>query len=85
MNIIIDNQQRIFLVKYQNSITRDYFCNLHHIPKIIKRKSELNNNYIILEYWNKKFKRISEKRLNDMFTINQIKFKINNKWKQKLN
>tara|TARA_R110000822_G_scaffold67329_1_gene164006 strand:- start:621 stop:851 length:231 start_codon:yes stop_codon:yes gene_type:complete len=76
MKTIIENNDRVFIVHRNGFFTRDYFTNLEDIPNIITQELEKNDEYIILEYWNKKFKRVSKKNLNAMFTANNINFKI---------
>lgn len=72
----IDNNQRKFLVQSQGFTTRDIFCNLHDIPVVLNVEFTDNDEYVIFEYWNRKLKRCSKKHLNEMFTANQINFKI---------
>lgn len=76
MKTVIENNERVFIVHRNGFFTRDYFVNLKDIPTIITQELEKNDEYIILEYWNKKFKRVSKKNLNAMFTANNINFKI---------
>ncbi len=72
----IDNNQRVFLIQRKGFFTRDYFVNLQDIPNILQNELAKNDCFIISHYWNRKFKRISKKDLNEMFTNNQIDFKI---------
>lgn len=76
MKTVIENNERVFIVHRNGFFTRDYFVNLKDIPTIITQELEKNDEYIILEYWNKKFKRVSKNNLNAMFTANNINFKI---------
>lgn len=76
MKTTIENNERVFIVHRNGFFTRDYFVNLKDIPTIITQELEKNDEYIILEYWNKKFKRVSKNNLNAMFTANNINFKI---------
>lgn len=76
MTTTIENNERVFIVHRNGFFTRDYFVNLKDIPTIITQELEKNDEYIILEYWNKKFKRVSKNNLNAMFTANNINFKI---------
>ena len=76
MQTIINSDSRVFLISREGFSTRDYFCNIKDIPKIIREELEPNDSYKILEYWNKKFTRVSKKRINEMFEANQIDFKI---------
>ena len=76
MTITLDNDQRVLLVFRKGFSARSYFCNIHHIPQIIKEELAPNDEYTISEYWNYKFTRLSKKRINEMFVANQINFKI---------
>ena len=76
MKIELDNSQRVFLITRLGFSTRKYFCNLHHIPNILKDELEKNDEYTISEFWNGKFKKIGKMRLNAMFHANQIDYKI---------
>jgi len=76
MKTTIENNERVFIVHRNGFFTRDYFVNIKDIPTVITQELEKNDEYIILEYWNKKFKRVSKKNLNAMFTANNINFKI---------
>lgn len=73
---ILGGNERVFLIHREGFFTRDYFCNLKDIPFVLKNELEANDSYTISEYWNKAFKRCSKKHLNEMFTANQIDFKI---------
>lgn len=77
MKVNLDNNSRVFLIHRKGFFTRSYFCNLKHIPQIIKNELEKNDDFTISEYWNFKLKRVSKKALNEMFVANQINFKIN--------
>ena len=73
----IDNNQRKFLVQSQGFGTqKDIFCNLKHIPDVLNKSLEKNEEFKIYEYWNRKLKGCSKKHLNEMFAANQIEFKI---------
>lgn len=77
MTTTIDNNQRKFLVQSQGFGTqKDIFCNLKHIPEVLKQWFEKNEEYKVYEYWNRKLTRCSKKHLNEMFVANQIQFKI---------
>jgi hypothetical protein len=77
MQINLDNNQRKFLIQSQGfGNSKDIFCNLHHIPEVLKSQFEKNEEFKIFEYWNRKLKRCSKKHLNEMFAANQIDFKI---------
>lgn len=76
MTIELDNNQRVFLIKRDGFFNRQYFCNLHHIPSILKDELEKNDTYTISEYWNFKFKKVGKKRINEMFGANQINFNL---------
>lgn len=73
----IDNSQRKFLVQSQGFGSQvDIFCNLKDIPTVLKEAFVPHDEYKIYEYWNRKLTRCSKKHLNEMFTANQITFKI---------
>ena len=75
MKTTIDNNQRVFLVKRIGYFTNKAFCNLKDIPAVIAEMCENNDEYIIYEYWNDKFKKCSKKHLNEMFVANQVNLK----------
>jgi len=72
----IDNNSRVFLIHRKGFFTRSYFCNIGQIEEILTKELEPNDEYIISEYWNFKFKRVSKKFMNEMFKSNQINFQI---------
>ena len=77
MNTTIDNNQRKFLVQSQGfGNTKDIFCNLKDIPTVIKTAFEANEEFKVLEYWNRRLKVCSKKHLNEMFVAHNIDFKI---------
>ncbi len=77
MKTIIDNNQRKFLVQSQGfGSQKDIFCNLKDIPGVLKKYFEKNEEFFVYEFWNRKLKRMSKKRLNETFAANQINFKI---------
>lgn len=76
MKITINNNARVFLISRKGFFTRTYFCNLEHIPNILKNELEPNDEYTISEYWNFHFKRIGKKALNEMFAANKVDFKL---------
>jgi hypothetical protein len=76
MKINIDNNQRKFLVQSIGFRSVDIFCNLHHIPEVLKSQFETNEDFKIFHYWNRKLKPCSKKFINEMFASNQIDFKI---------
>jgi hypothetical protein len=76
MKINIDNSQRKFLVQSQGFTTLDIFCNLEHIPEVLKSQFEANEDFKIFHYWNRKLKPCSKKYINELFASNQIDFKI---------
>jgi len=74
----IDNNQRKFLVMSQGfGNTKDIFCNLIDIPKVITEFLAPNEEFLIFEFWNRKLKKCSQKHINSMFLANQIMFRIN--------
>ena len=77
MNILLNSEERTFLIHRDGYFQRDYFCNLAHIPEIIKTELEKNDDFTISEYWNYKFKKCSKTHLNKMFAAHKINFKIN--------
>jgi len=77
MTLLLDNSQRKFLVQSQGfGSQRDIFCNLHQIQNVLKESFSPNEEFKIYEYWNRKLTRVSKKRINEIFTANQINFKI---------
>lgn len=76
MKTVIDSNERVFLIHREGFFVRDYFCNIHQIPEILKTELEINDSYTISEYWNKKFKKCGKKHLNEMFEANKMNFKI---------
>lgn len=76
MKITIDTESRVFLINRKGFFSRSYFCNLEHIPEIIEKVLEKNDEYTISEYWNLKFVRVNKKRLNEMFVAHKINFKL---------
>jgi hypothetical protein len=73
----IDNSQRKFIVQSQGfGNTKDIFCNLADIPTVLQDGFEKNEDFKILEYWNRRLKVCSKKHINEMFAANQINFKI---------
>ena len=80
MTTIIDNTQRLFLVQRQGfGGYNDFFCNLATLPEVIQTQLEPNDDFKILHYWNRSFKRISNKAINEMFVAAKIPFKITSK------
>lgn len=77
--IELDNSQRIFWLNVNGWSTRSHFINLKHIPEHLEyyKDEARNGDVTIKECWNGKFKKISNKRLNEMFEANEINFKIN--------
>lgn len=71
----IDNNQSVFIVECECISKKSVFCNLHDIPKVLK-ELEKNDNFVVYRYWNYKPKKLTKKGLNDLFTSNQINFKI---------
>jgi hypothetical protein len=76
MKTIIDNNQRIFHLRRNGYFSRNYFCNLSGLPEIIQTELEKHDEFEVYEFWNDKFKKVGKKRLNELFTANQINFKI---------
>lgn len=73
MKTTINNNERKFLVQSQGfGSQKDIFCNLANIPFILAEYFEPNEQYKVFEYWNRKLKQVSKKRLNELFTANQI-------------
>lgn len=73
MKIQIDNNQRKFLVQSQGfGSQKDIFCNLHDIPFILNEYFEQNEAYKVYEYWNRKLKQVSKKRLSELYKANQV-------------
>ena len=72
----IDNNQRKFLVQSVGFTSTDIFCNLKDIPTVLKEAFEPKEEFKVYEYWNRKLTRCSKKHLNEMFSANQINFKV---------
>jgi len=73
MKLSIDNSQRKFLVQSQGfGSQRDIFCNLNQIPFVLAEVFEVNEEYKVFEYWNRKLKQVSKKRLAELYKANQI-------------
>ena len=69
----INNDQRKFLVQNQGfGSTKDIFCNLHDIPFVLSEYFEKNEEYKVFEYWNRKLKQVSKKKLLELYQANQI-------------
>lgn len=76
MITVIDNNQRKFLVQSFGFTTKDIFCNLADIPKVLHEAFTQNEEYKVYEFWNRRLKVCGKKHLNEMFAANQIDFKI---------
>ena len=72
MKTTIDNTQRKFLVQSQGLGQRDIFCNLNDIPFILNEYFEVNEEYKIFEYWNRKLKNVGKKWLKELYKENQV-------------
>jgi hypothetical protein len=75
MKITIDHNQRVFLVKGDDSRAH-FFCNLKDVQGVIKMLIAENHAPKIYEYWNQKFTRLTKARINEYFEANQIDFKL---------
>lgn len=76
MKTTIDNNQRKFLIQSVGWTNTDIFCNLQDIPNVIKTAFEPHEEFKIYEYWNRKLKACSKKRMNEMFAANKVEFKL---------
>jgi hypothetical protein len=76
MLITINSISRLFLVQRLGFSSREYPCNLEHIPSILKDELELNDNFVIYEIDGVKIKKVSKTTLNRMFTSQKIDFQI---------
>lgn len=73
MKTTLDSTQRTFLVQSQGfGNTKDIFCNLADIPRVLHEAFEPNEEYKIYHFWNRTLKRISKKQLMDMYIANQV-------------
>jgi hypothetical protein len=73
---ILNNNERKFLVQSQGFGTqKDIFCNLHDIPFILSEYFEKHEEFKVFEYWNRKLKQVSKKRLIELYQANQINYK----------
>ena len=75
MKTTIDNNQRVFLVREIGWSSNKFFCNLSQIPECIGQ-IEKNQDFEVYEYWNHRLKKLSVKKLNEIFAANQIDFKL---------
>jgi hypothetical protein len=76
MTTIVNNNQRRFFVQSQGlGNQKDIVCNLEHIPQVIKENFE-PGEFIIVQYFNRTLKKISNKKLNQLFAAHKINFKI---------
>jgi hypothetical protein len=71
----INSNERVFLISRQGFFSRDYFCNIKEIPLCIA-DMEKHDEFKIFEYWNKKFTKMSKKKMNEMFIANKVDFQI---------
>ncbi len=77
MTTVIDNNQRKFLVQSLGlGTTKDIFCNLADIPKVLNEAFEPHEEYKVYEFWNRRLKVCGKNHLNEMFKANHINFKI---------
>ena len=76
MFINLDNNQRKFLVQSQGFNAIDIFCNLEHIPEVIKSQFNPHEEFKIYHFWNRKLKPCTKKYINEMFEGSKIDFKI---------
>ena len=74
MKTTLDNNQRIFLIQSKGFSTKDIFCNLKDIPGILAKQLDKHEQFVILQYWNRKFNKCSKKLLNDMFSVHKIDY-----------
>ena len=70
MKTTIDNNQRVFLVRYDSN---NAFCNLAQLPEVF---SQIETGYLpytkIFHFWNGDKKRISKHELEDMCIANKV-------------
>jgi hypothetical protein len=73
MKTTINNSQRKFLVQNQGfGSAKDIFCNLQDIPFVLSEYFEANEDFKVFEYWNRKLKQVSKKRLIELYKANQV-------------
>lgn len=71
MKTTVDNSQRVFLVSFTTAFSgQNIFCNLADIPTVLATRPA--DKYLVKEFWNGKFTRLSKKTLNEYFAANQI-------------
>jgi hypothetical protein len=65
MKTTIENNYRVYQVV--DSLSRQYFCNIEELNKVIN-ENELRPGYFkIYHFWNNKAKRVSKKDLKSFF------------------
>ena len=75
MLITINTQSRLFLIQRLGFSSREYPCNLEHIPTILKDELEPNDNFVIYEIVGVKMEKISKVALNRAFEVQKIAHK----------
>ena len=70
----VNGTYRTFMIV--DSHCRNYFCNLAQISRVIEQNGLKPDYYTVYEFWNNKPKKCSKKHLNEMFSANQIYFKL---------
>lgn len=75
MKTTIDNTQSVFQIVSQGWNSKQLFCNLADVPKVVKEAFEPNETFIIYRTWNFRMKKQSVRQMNELFAANQIDFK----------
>lgn len=68
--ILLNNQIRVFQII--TSTNEQFFCNLYHIPSIIKENNLIDGYYKVYHFWDNKAKLISKKDLDAIYIANNV-------------
>ena len=71
MTTIIDNNLRVFQII--SSTSKQYFCNLQDIEKVVLENNLKSGYYKIYHFWDNKPKIVSKKYLHEMLEANGLK------------
>ena len=70
----LNSNERVFQII--DSFSRNYFCNLAQISRVIDQNGLKHDYYSIYEFLNNKPKKCSKKHLNEMFAAHKIDFRL---------
>ena len=76
MLIEINTSERVFQVVKMGLVSKQVFCNLRQIPDVLKSEFEKYDEIKIYQFWDYKPKAVTKKLLNEMFSANQIDYKV---------